>query len=639
MDQPKSGPDKPRRESPASAGGGGAERKADNKPKKDKKDKGKDGVVAATGGSKRSKKSKKETAKPRTRVVIRRLPPSMTEEMFREQISTDGVLPKHEEFYFVGPDWSLGVNASSRAYITFTDPADVFRFTESYDGYTFIDSKGAEYPAVVEYAPFQRLPKNRSRKKDSKCSTIESDVHFIAFKEALEAEEQEAQHGRGTQEFNFNLEPEEKIKTTPLLEYVAQRKQERQDERRRKQEEKRKVRDEERHGRKTQIAKSMPEAIKEEREVTAIMVRTVPSRLDPAQNASKGSAGGSDKKGAEGKGKDDRKKEKKKDRNRDRKEDENKAAPAATDKSDGDKNPPKKQDREKAGKKREKDKAKEQDARPHQQHPKGDRSEKHRKEPAASGKQNDQPSKSSSNYPPTGAAVKKEVKKYSERRKETRARAESRLDNKWSVDGGETDPTVPKIDIKKSMLTADVPPFVPKEKTITILRSPSSTASANPPSLPPTERSSSGAQNSSSARDVPSPISEETNTDNGKSPSPDTLVSGDRPKDDHIRQKLKEARVARKIRNKDRPSMEIYQPRKRIVAGKTEEERGGRSDSDRPSDTPLSAAASGDGPADRRHRLTKKAPSKDDRKNARRKNSSDAEGQPTTNEAPTVDAS
>lgn len=31
---------------------------------------------------------------------------------------------------------------------------------------------GQEYPAVVEFAPFQKTAKNRNKKKDAKCGTI-----------------------------------------------------------------------------------------------------------------------------------------------------------------------------------------------------------------------------------------------------------------------------------------------------------------------------------------------------------------------------------------------------------------------------------------------------------------------------------
>uniref|UniRef100_A0A2M4AKZ9 Putative nonsense-mediated decay protein upf3 n=1 Tax=Anopheles triannulatus TaxID=58253 RepID=A0A2M4AKZ9_9DIPT len=640
-------------------GTSGGSKKPDNKGKKDKnKDKGKDGGATvgaggkdSSGGTKRGKKSKKDVVKPMTRVVVRHLPPTMTEEQFREEISVEGAFPKHEEFYFVGPDWSLGMGATSRAYIKFTNPDDVLLFTHRFDGYTFLDSKGAEFLALVEYAPFQKLPKNRSRSKpDPKCNTIESDPLFIAFKEALEAEEREAQQGRGTQEFSFNLEPEEKIVMTPLLEFVAQRKLEKRDERRRKQEEKRKAREEERSMRKSQIAQAIPESIKEEKEITEIMVRTVPSRLDPAQNASKG-AGSDNKKGGGdggGKHKDDKKarnrnnkdykdykdnKDKdRKDRDRKQEEDTNKQ-PNGPRKGDGEKNASKKLDRDKPPKKQpavgDRDKPKDdprsqkKNGRPEKEKPrKGDakfdsvHGDRGGGEPPAANS-----TASSVVDPSTEVTVgKKESKRYSERRKETRARAETRF-----AEQGDSRNDAAKIDVKKSVLMADVPAFIPKQKTTIILHGPSSTATSNPPSALPSSIPTATTNSSSHV------VSEDNaTTDNGKSPSPDQLeTSGKRTATDEeqIRRKLKEAREARKIRNKDRPSMEIYQPRKRIGAGKSEEERW---DSDRPSDSVSTAPASvaADGANERRHRLTKKASDRQthsDRKAARRKNSSDAD--------------
>uniref|UniRef100_A0A1B6MB38 UPF3 domain-containing protein n=1 Tax=Graphocephala atropunctata TaxID=36148 RepID=A0A1B6MB38_9HEMI len=130
------------------------------------------------------KKGKEE--KPATKVVVRRLPPSMTEEQFKNQVSP---LPEIDYFYFVPADMSLMPNAFCRAYINFVDQSDLFIFTQKFDGYVFVDSKGNEFPAIVEFAPFQRIPKNRpNRKKDPKVGTIEADPGFIAFKERLEAE-------------------------------------------------------------------------------------------------------------------------------------------------------------------------------------------------------------------------------------------------------------------------------------------------------------------------------------------------------------------------------------------------------------------------------------------------------------------
>lgn len=45
---------------------------------------------------------------------------------------------------------------------------------------------GNEYPAMVEFAPFQKIPKRSSgRKRDARCATIEQDADYKAFLESL----------------------------------------------------------------------------------------------------------------------------------------------------------------------------------------------------------------------------------------------------------------------------------------------------------------------------------------------------------------------------------------------------------------------------------------------------------------------
>lgn len=83
----------------------------------------------------------------------------------------------------------LGQNATSRAYINFVNDEDIFIFKDRFDGYVFVETKGSvEYPAIVEFAPFQGLPKSKSRKKDNKCNTIETDPDFMKFMTFLNGE-------------------------------------------------------------------------------------------------------------------------------------------------------------------------------------------------------------------------------------------------------------------------------------------------------------------------------------------------------------------------------------------------------------------------------------------------------------------
>ncbi|KAH9371250.1 hypothetical protein HPB48_020698 [Haemaphysalis longicornis] len=155
----------------------------------------------------------------------------MTEEQFLEQISP---VPANDYMYFVKGNKSLGPHAFSRAYINFVNQDEIFIFKEKFDDYIFVDEKGNEYPAMVEYAPFQKIPKRRSRKRDPKCGTIEQDPEYLKFLESLEQPEEVSLPSIDT--YIEEIEAREKemkanngcLKVvTPLIEYLQQRKMER----------------------------------------------------------------------------------------------------------------------------------------------------------------------------------------------------------------------------------------------------------------------------------------------------------------------------------------------------------------------------------------------------------------------------
>ncbi|XP_058830902.1 regulator of nonsense transcripts 3A [Topomyia yanbarensis] len=578
-----------------------------SRQKKDKKE---------TGGSKRNKKSKKDVPKPLTKVVIRRLPPSMDEETFRKQIDP---IPDHEDFYFVSGDWSLGKNASSRAYISFSRAEDIFLFKDKFDGYIFVDSKGVEFPAVVEYAPFQELPRNRSRKKDAKCGTIETDTHFIAFQEALELEEKEsAGKSKSKLEYSYQIKDEKKVTSTPLLEYIAQKRQEKREEKRRKMEEKKKQRKEERQ-KKSQTGKPISESIREEKgKEDDIVVRTVPSRLDPNQTKRDAVKKMNEKADVTKDSKDrDKKQRSRKEKDKERMKQEKDEAVGGQEKTLS-----RKQERDRQRKEKDKTKKQEEkDKKPSGDAPHWD------KEVVPKAVEVEVPTK-----PSTSEVPRKEVKKYSERRKETRARAETRLAELEERNDVQTSitsehfksiPVIPKIDIKKSVLTPHVAPFIPKEKSTIIL---GESSVSLPPAFP---------QKSVVQTPAVSQLAEEPMVKKESTPAPDTPAadssSSERKPD--IDEKLKEAREARKIRNKNRPSIAIYQPRKRLIPGAAGGSKDGdddkmkdKSDSDRSSDKSIKPRLNDE--KDKRHKLTKKSSDKERPKDrrCRRKNSSDLEG-------------
>lgn len=189
--------------------------------------------------------------KPMTKVVVRRLPPGITQEEFLTQISP---YPKYNYIYTVKGDASLGENSYSRAYINFVNADDIYDFKEKFDNYVFVDLKGHEYPAVVEFAAFQKIPKRRNKSRtDPKCGTIESDPVYLDFLESLKAQPINDEKP----EYSYQPLTENKTEgSTPLLDYVKQRRMDRQrireekrEERKRKDLERKRIKDDERRRR------------------------------------------------------------------------------------------------------------------------------------------------------------------------------------------------------------------------------------------------------------------------------------------------------------------------------------------------------------------------------------------------------
>ncbi|CAM0139898.1 unnamed protein product [Umbelopsis sp. WA50703] len=192
---------------------------------------------------KKPRKRSSKKALPKTKVVVRRLPPNIPEEIFFNSVkawvneSTTG--------------WQLFVpgklssskakqHVFSRAYFHFLTMEAVMAFHQGYDGHLFMDGKGNEYRAVVEFAPFQKIPKDH-KTPDPRQGTIETDPEYIAFVESLSVPEPPLNSTTDTKDGLSNVERIEnrlslmtaqnqlaeqanKPKTTPLLEHLRAQK-------------------------------------------------------------------------------------------------------------------------------------------------------------------------------------------------------------------------------------------------------------------------------------------------------------------------------------------------------------------------------------------------------------------------------
>ncbi|CAL9118044.1 unnamed protein product [Musa textilis] len=160
----------------------------------------------------------------RTKVVVRRLPPSMSQPVLMEQI--DGRFAGRYDWVCFRPGKNSQKNQRyTRAYLSFKIPDDVVEFAEFFDGHIFVNEKGAQFKALVEYAPFQRVPKHWS-KKDVREGTIYKDPEYMEFLELIskpvehlpsaeiQLERKEAERAGATKETPI---------VTPLMDFVRRK--------------------------------------------------------------------------------------------------------------------------------------------------------------------------------------------------------------------------------------------------------------------------------------------------------------------------------------------------------------------------------------------------------------------------------
>ncbi|KAJ8476930.1 hypothetical protein OPV22_020657 [Ensete ventricosum] len=114
---------------------------------------------------------------------MRHLPPAISQSVLMEEI--DGRFAGRYDWVCFRP----GKNSQkdqihSRAYLNFNRPEDVVEFAEFFDGHIFVNEKGSQFKALVEYAPSQQVP-NIWSKKDGREGTISKDPEYMEFLELI----------------------------------------------------------------------------------------------------------------------------------------------------------------------------------------------------------------------------------------------------------------------------------------------------------------------------------------------------------------------------------------------------------------------------------------------------------------------
>ncbi|KAL9448516.1 hypothetical protein AB3S75_015913 [Citrus x aurantiifolia] len=160
----------------------------------------------------------------RTKVVVRNLPPAITQPAFTEQI--DGAFGgRYNWVSFRQGKTSQKHQSCARAYLDFKKPEDVLEFAEFFNGHVFVNEKGVQFKTIVEYAPSQRVPKQWS-KKDGREGTLLKDPEYLEFLEfiskpvenlpsaEIQLERREAERAGAAKEA---------LIVTPLMDFVRQK--------------------------------------------------------------------------------------------------------------------------------------------------------------------------------------------------------------------------------------------------------------------------------------------------------------------------------------------------------------------------------------------------------------------------------
>lgn len=161
----------------------------------------------------------------RTKVVLRHLPPTLSQAALKDQI--DVRFAGRYNWFSFRPGRASHVNQPySRAYIDFKRAEDVLDFAGAFDGHLFLNEKGTHFKTIVEYAPSQRVPKSWI-KKETREGAIFKDNEYLEFLDLLakpvenlpsaevQLERREAERAAsGTRD---------SVIVTPLMDYVRQK--------------------------------------------------------------------------------------------------------------------------------------------------------------------------------------------------------------------------------------------------------------------------------------------------------------------------------------------------------------------------------------------------------------------------------
>ncbi|KMU90587.1 hypothetical protein CIHG_08303 [Coccidioides immitis H538.4] len=176
-----------------------------------------------------AKPASSRASAPRLKLLVRRLPPGLTQVEFETALGPEWTVGKGKLDWFAYKPGKLSADPSkpskpSRAYLRVTASAIVPELSDRVRETSFQDSRNTFAdpallgPPTLEYAPYPRVPGGKVR-KDARMGTIDQDPEFIAFLESLTNPVP-----KPSTDDIVEPDKDEKITITPLIQYLKDKK-------------------------------------------------------------------------------------------------------------------------------------------------------------------------------------------------------------------------------------------------------------------------------------------------------------------------------------------------------------------------------------------------------------------------------
>ncbi|KAL3454382.1 Smg-4/UPF3 family-domain-containing protein [Aspergillus insuetus] len=176
-------------------------------------------------------KSAPKPAAPRLKLLVRRLPPGLTQEEFETALGAEWKLGAGKVSWYQYKPGKVSKDPAkpsrpSRAYINVSSSDHLSSLSDKVRGTSFLDARNTANdpillgPPTLEFAPYAKIPGSRVR-KDVRQGTIDQDPEFIIFLESLTQPITKS----GPLESAADAEDKkEAITTTPLVQYIKEKK-------------------------------------------------------------------------------------------------------------------------------------------------------------------------------------------------------------------------------------------------------------------------------------------------------------------------------------------------------------------------------------------------------------------------------